>query len=93
MTLGAAERTGYGLSSMDAFDYSIGSAVLPDPTVVGPRRARPFRHHGHYVDFTTQVWAAAQDTGLEPVQRLVAPLCGIKDDRLVTRGRCDRPDP
>ncbi|WP_395108345.1 TRM11 family SAM-dependent methyltransferase [Actinomadura sp. SCN-SB] len=46
---------------------------------------RPFRRHGHLVDFPGQVWAAAQDAGLEPVQRLVALLCGIKDDHLVTR--------
>jgi modification methylase len=46
---------------------------------------RPFRRHGHLIDFPAQVWAAAQDAGLEPVQRLVALLCGIKDDHLVTR--------
>lgn len=31
------------------------------------------------------MWAAAQGAGLQPVQALVALLCGIKDDRLVTR--------
>jgi DNA modification methylase len=46
---------------------------------------RPFRRHGHLIDFPHQVWAAAQDAGLEPLQRLVALLCGIKDDHLVTR--------
>jgi modification methylase len=46
---------------------------------------RPFRRHGHLIDFPNQVWAAAQDAGLEPLQRLVALVCGIKDDRLVTR--------
>jgi hypothetical protein len=46
---------------------------------------RPFRRGGHLVDFPGQIWAAAQDAGLEPVQRLVALLCGIKDDHLVTR--------
>jgi hypothetical protein len=46
---------------------------------------RPFRRHGHLVDFPGQVWEAAQDAGLEPLQRLIALLCGIKDDRLVPR--------
>lgn len=46
---------------------------------------RPFRRRGQLVDFPGQVWSAAQDAGLEPVQRLVALLCGIRGDRLVPR--------
>jgi modification methylase len=46
---------------------------------------RPYRRHGQLVDFPAQVWTAAQDAGLEPIQRLAALLCGIKHDRLVTR--------
>lgn len=46
---------------------------------------RPFCRHGHLVDFPGQVCEAAQDAGLEPLQRLIALLCGIKDDRLVPR--------
>jgi modification methylase len=46
---------------------------------------RPYRRHGRLVDFPAHVWDAAQGAGLEPVQRLAALLCGIKDDRLVTR--------
>ncbi|MCO5998460.1 site-specific DNA-methyltransferase [Actinoallomurus sp. WRP9H-5] len=66
-------------------DILIGCLPLLRPGGIVAITTRPFRHHGHYVDFPAQVWAAAQDAGLEPVQRLVALLCGIKDDRLVTR--------
>jgi hypothetical protein len=66
-------------------DILIGCLPLLRPGGIVAITTRPFRRHGRYVDFPAQVWAAAQDAGLEPVQRLVALLCGIKDDRLVTR--------
>ncbi|MEV5704833.1 DNA methyltransferase [Actinoallomurus sp. NPDC052274] len=66
-------------------DILLGCLPLLRPGGIVAITTRPFRHHGRYVDFPAQVWAAAQDAGLEPVQRLVALLCGIKDDRLVTR--------
>ncbi|WP_261987617.1 hypothetical protein [Actinomadura sp. HBU206391] len=66
-------------------DILIGCLPLLRPGGVVVITTRPFRKGGRLVDFPAQVWAAAQDAGLEPVQRLVALLCGIKDDRLVTR--------
>jgi modification methylase len=66
-------------------DILAGCLPLLRPGGIVAITTRPFRRHGHLVDFPGQVWAAAQDAGLEPVQRLVALLCGIKDDRLVTR--------
>ncbi len=63
------------------------SACLPllRPGAIVAITTRPFRRHGRLIDFPGEVWAAAQDAGLEPVQRLVALLCGVKDDHLVTR--------
>jgi modification methylase len=63
------------------------SACLPllRPGGIVAITTRPFRRHSHLVDFPGEVWAAAQEAGLEPMQRLVALLCGVKDDRLVTR--------
>jgi hypothetical protein len=46
---------------------------------------RSFRRQGRLVDFPEQVWDAAQQAGLEPVQRLVGLLCGIRGDRLIPR--------
>jgi hypothetical protein len=66
-------------------DILLGCVPLLRPGGIVAITTRPFRRHGHLIDFPNQVWAAAQDAGLEPVQRLVALLCGIKDDRLVTR--------
>lgn len=66
-------------------DILIGCLPLLRPGGIVAITTRPFRNRGHLVDFPAQVWAAAQDAGLEPVQRLVALLCGIKDDHLVTR--------
>ncbi|TDE32804.1 DNA methyltransferase, partial [Actinomadura sp. 6K520] len=66
-------------------DILAGCVPLLRPGGIVAITTRPFRRHGHLVDFPGQIWAAAQDAGLEPVQRLVALLCGIKDERLVTR--------
>jgi DNA modification methylase len=46
---------------------------------------RSFRRRGRLVDFPQQIWSAAHEAGLEPVQRLVVLLCGIRDSRLITR--------
>lgn len=66
-------------------DILTGCLPLLRPGGIVAITTRPFRRHGQFVDFPNQVWNAAQDAGLEPVQRLVALLCGIKDDHLVTR--------
>jgi SAM-dependent methyltransferase len=66
-------------------DILSGCLPLLRPGGIVAITTRSFRKAGHFVDFPAQVWAAAQDAGLEPVQRLVALLCGVKDDRLVTR--------
>jgi modification methylase len=66
-------------------DILVGCLPLLRPGGIVAITTRPFRRHGQLVDFPAQVWSAAQDAGLEPVQRLVALLCGIKDDHLVTR--------
>ena len=66
-------------------DILTGCLPLLRPGGITAITTRPFRHQGRYVDFPAQVWAAAQDAGLEPVQRLVGLLCGIKNDRLVSR--------
>jgi modification methylase len=58
-------------------DILTGCVPLLRPGGIVAITTRPFRSHGHLVDFPTQVWAAAQDAGLEPLQRLVALLCGI----------------
>jgi hypothetical protein len=66
-------------------DILVGCVPLLRPGGIVAITTRPFRRHGQLIDFPHQVWIAAQDAGLEPVQRLVALLCGIKNDRLVTR--------
>lgn len=47
---------------------------------------RSFRRHGRLIDFPEQIWTCAQEAGLEPVQRLVALLAGVRGDQLVPRG-------
>ena len=66
-------------------DILTGCLPLLKPGGIVAITTRPFRTRGHLIDFPAQVWAAAQATGLEPVQRIVALLSGIKDDHLVTR--------
>jgi modification methylase len=66
-------------------DILTGCLPLLRPGGIVVITTRPFRKAGQLVDFPAQVWAVAQDAGLEPVQRLVALLCGIKDGHLVTR--------
>lgn len=66
-------------------DILTGCLPLLRPGGIVAITTRPFRRNGQLIDFPGQVWTAAQDAGLEPVQRLIALLCGIKSDRLVTR--------
>jgi modification methylase len=66
-------------------DILTGCLPLLRPGGIVAITTRPFRHRGRLVDLPVQVWEAAQNAGLEPVQRLVALLCGIKNGRLVTR--------
>jgi hypothetical protein len=66
-------------------DILTGCLPLLRPGGIVAITTRPFRRHGHLVDFPGQVWEAAQDAGLEPLQRLIALLCGIKTDHLVPR--------
>ena len=47
--------------------------------------ARPWRRDGVLIDFPAAVLSAAEDGGLVPVQRLVALLAGLHEDRLVPR--------
>ena len=47
--------------------------------------ARPWRRDGVLIDFPAAVLRAAEDGGLVPVQRLVALLAGLHEDRLVPR--------
>jgi modification methylase len=47
--------------------------------------ARPFRAGGQLVDFPGAVWQAAEAAGLEPVERLVVLLAGVRGGRLVPR--------
>ncbi|RBQ17251.1 site-specific DNA-methyltransferase [Spongiactinospora rosea] len=61
------------------------SVPLLRPGGVVAITARSFRRDGRLIDFSDQVWHAAQQAGLEPVQRLVALLCGTRDGGLVTR--------
>jgi modification methylase len=66
-------------------DILTGCLPLLRPGGIVAITTRPFRHRGQLVDFPVRIWAAAQDAGLEPIQRLVALICGIKGDRLITR--------
>lgn len=47
--------------------------------------ARPWRHDGLLVDFPGAVVRTAEAAGLVSVQRLVALLAGLQDDRIVPR--------
>jgi modification methylase len=47
--------------------------------------ARPWRRNGALVDFPAAVMAAGTQAGLEPLERNVALLAGLRGDRLVSR--------
>ena len=48
--------------------------------------ARPYRRHGELIDIPGMVIAAGQAAGLQPLDRCVALLAGLRDGRLVPRG-------
>jgi modification methylase len=62
-----------------------GTIPLLRPGGVVAITTRPFRHEGQLIDFPSLTLDAAVAAGLEPVQRCVALLAGIRDGRLVPR--------
>ncbi|MGW5646205.1 TRM11 family SAM-dependent methyltransferase [Saccharopolyspora sp. NPDC003752] len=46
---------------------------------------RPFRNDGELIDFPSLTLDAAINAGLEPIQRCIALLAGVRDGRLVPR--------
>ncbi|WP_421671813.1 TRM11 family SAM-dependent methyltransferase [Saccharopolyspora spinosa] len=46
---------------------------------------RPFRHDGTLIDFPSLTLDAAINAGLEPIQRCIALLAGVRDGRLIPR--------
>ncbi len=57
--------------------------LRPDGTLVVT--ARPWRRQGRMIDLPGQIIAAAERAGLALVERNVALLCALRDDRLVPR--------
>ena len=47
--------------------------------------ARPWREHGELVDLPSEVLRAGVGAGLEPVERCLALLAGIRDGQLIAR--------
>ena len=47
--------------------------------------ARPWREHGELVDLPSEVLAAGERAGLEPVERCLALIAAVRDGQLVTR--------
>ena len=47
--------------------------------------ARPWRKHGHLVDLPSAVIGAGIRAGLTPIERCVALLAAVRDDRLIAR--------
>lgn len=47
--------------------------------------ARPWREHGELVDLPSEVLTAGQSAGLEPIERCLALIAGVRDRQLVTR--------
>jgi modification methylase len=62
-----------------------GCANLLRPGGIAVITARPWRCDGLLVDLPGAVMAAGQASGLEPVQRCVALLAGIRGDQLLPR--------
>ena len=46
---------------------------------------RPFRRSGEFCDVPGRAWHAAIDAGFEPLERCVALLAGVRQDKLVPR--------
>ena len=47
--------------------------------------ARPWREHGELVDLPSKVIAAGVAAGLQPIERCLALIAGVRDRQLVTR--------
>jgi hypothetical protein len=47
--------------------------------------ARPWREHGELVDLPSEVIAAGVKAGLEPIERCLALIAGVRDRQLITR--------
>ena len=47
--------------------------------------ARPWREHGELVDLPSEVIAAGVQAGLEPIERCLALIAGVRDRQLITR--------
>lgn len=47
--------------------------------------ARPWREHGELVDLPSEVIAAGVAAGLEPIERCLALIAGVRERQLVTR--------
>lgn len=62
-----------------------GCRVLLRPGGIVAITTRPFREGGELVDFPAAVAEAGEAAGLEPLDRLVALLAGLRGDRLVPR--------
>lgn len=63
-----------------------GCYLLLRPGGIAVITARPYRLHGVLVDLPAQVLHDASNAGLEPFDRHVALLCGLRGDHLVPRG-------
>jgi tRNA G10 N-methylase Trm11 len=62
-----------------------GCVALLKPGGIVAVTARPWRQHGHLVDLPAAVLRLGAEVGLEPFDRLVALLVGLRSDRLVSR--------
>jgi hypothetical protein len=62
-----------------------GCAVLLRPGGIVAMTVRPYRHRGALVDLPGAILHAGQQAGLIPFERNVAPLAGLRGDRLVPR--------
>ena len=47
--------------------------------------ARPWREHGELIDLPSEVIAAGVTAGLEPIERCLALIAGVRDRQLITR--------
>ncbi|MCO1575212.1 site-specific DNA-methyltransferase [Crossiella sp. SN42] len=71
---------------LDAFTEILRAALpLLRPGGIVAITTRPFRHNGELLDFPSLTLQAAVAAGLQPVQRCVALLAGIRDRHLVPR--------
>jgi modification methylase len=76
-----------GLPTLLAGFTEILSAAIPllTPGAIVAITTRPFRQAGQLIDFPSLTLDAAMNAGLEPVQRCVALLAGIRQGRVIPR--------